>query len=374
VTRFLVAAAAAAAFALAAPVLAAPPQVTGRAFVVENGATGEILLARDASERVPIASITKLMTVLLTLEHARLGDVVTVSPFATAVGESSADLRAGERLTVLELLEAALIQSANDAADALAFHVGHGNEQRFVSMMNAKAQQLGLKDTHFVRPDGLDAPGHVSSARDVTLLARILMHRPIVRQIVRMRAATISGGRTLHTWNDLLSTYPGIFGVKTGHTSAAGWSEVAAARRRGVTIYATLLGSPDRSTRNADLSELLDWGFARYRPAPLVVKGRGYAHAELGYGREPVALVAAGSLTPSVRVGLPLVRRVVAADAADLPVTRGQTLGRVQIFQRGRLLGSVPLVASRSVKRPGLAGRAGWYAARTLDHLGGWFT
>jgi serine-type D-Ala-D-Ala carboxypeptidase (penicillin-binding protein 5/6) len=374
VTRFLVAAAAAAAFALAAPVLAAPPQVTGRAFVVENGATGEILLARDASERVPIASITKLMTVLLTLEHARPGDVVTVSPFATAVGESSADLRAGERLTVLELLEAALIQSANDAADALAFHVGHGNEQRFVSMMNAKAQQLGLKDTHFVRPDGLDAPGHVSSARDVTLLARILMHRPIVRQIVRMRAATISGGRTLHTWNDLLSTYPGIFGVKTGHTSAAGWSEVAAARRRGVTIYATLLGSPDRSTRNADLSELLDWGFARYRPAPLVVKGRGYAHAELGYGREPVALVAAGSLTPSVRVGLPLVRRVVAADAADLPVTRGQTLGRVQIFQRGRLLGSVPLVASRSVKRPGLAGRAGWYAARTLDHLGGWFT
>jgi D-alanyl-D-alanine carboxypeptidase (penicillin-binding protein 5/6) len=374
VTRFLVAAAAAAAFALAAPVFAAPPQVTGRAFVVENGATGEILLARDASERVPIASITKLMTVLLTLEHARPGDVVTVSPFATAVGESSADLRAGERLTVLELLEAALIQSANDAADALAFHVGHGNEQRFVSMMNAKAQQLGLKDTHFVRPDGLDAPGHVSSARDVTLLARILMHRPIVRQIVRMRAATISGGRTLHTWNDLLSTYPGIFGVKTGHTSAAGWSEVAAARRRGVTIYATLLGSPDRSTRNADLSELLDWGFARYRPAPLVVKGRGYAHAELGYGREPLALVAAGSLTPSVRVGLPLVRRVVAADAADLPVTRAQTLGRVQIFQRGRLLGSVPLVASRSVKRPGLAGRAGWYAARTLDHLGGWFT
>jgi serine-type D-Ala-D-Ala carboxypeptidase (penicillin-binding protein 5/6) len=374
VTRLLVAAAAAAAFALAAPVLAAPPQVTGRAFVVENGATGEILLARDASERVPIASITKLMTVLLTLEHARPGDVVTVSPFATAVGESSADLRAGERLTVLELLEAALIQSANDAADALAFHVGHGNEQRFVSMMNAKAQQLGLTDTHFVRPDGLDAPGHVSSARDVTLLARILMHRPIVRQIVRMRAATISGGRTLHTWNDLLSTYPGLFGVKTGHTSAAGWSEVAAARRGGVTIYATLLGSPDRSTRNADLSELLDWGFARYRSAPVVVKGRGYAHAELGYGRGPVALVAAGSLTPSVRVGLPLVRRVVAADAADLPVTRGQTLGRVQIFQRGRLLGSVPLVASHSVKRPGLAGRAGWYAARTLDHLGGWFT
>jgi D-alanyl-D-alanine carboxypeptidase (penicillin-binding protein 5/6) len=365
---------AAAAIALAAPVLAAPPQVTGRAFVVENGVTGEVLLAHDAHERVPIASITKLMTVLLTLEHARPDDVVTVSPFAAGVGESSANLRGGERLTVFELLEAALIQSANDAADALAFHVGHGSEKRFVAMMNAKARRLGLKDTRFVRPDGLDAPGHVSSARDVTLLARILMHRPLVRQIVRMRAATISGGRTLRTWNDLLSSYPGIFGVKTGHTSAAGWSEVAAARRRGVTIYATLLGSPDRATRNADLAELLDWGFARYRPAALVLKGHAYARAELGYGREPLALVAAGSLTPSVRVGLPLVRRVVAADAADLPVTRGQTLGQVQILQGARLLGSVPLVASRSVNGPGLGGRAGWYAARTLDHLGGWFS
>jgi D-alanyl-D-alanine carboxypeptidase (penicillin-binding protein 5/6) len=367
-------AAAAAAFALAAPVLAAPPQLTGRAYLVENGSTGEVLLAHDARERVPVASITKLMTVLLTLEHARPGDVVTVSPRAADVGESSANLRAGERLTVRELLEAALIQSANDAADALADYVGDGSQARFVAMMNAKARRLGLRDTHFVRPDGLDAPGHVSSARDVTLLARIVMHRPLVRQIVRRRAATISGGRTLHTWNDLLSSYPGIFGVKTGHTSAAGWSEIAAARRRGVTVYATLLGSPDRSTRNADLAELLDWGFSRYRPAALVVKGRSYASAELGYGRAPVALVAAGSLTPAVRVGIPLVRRIVAADAADLPVRRGQALGEARVYQRGRLLGRVPLVAARSVGSPGLAGRAGWYARRTLDHMAGWFS
>jgi D-alanyl-D-alanine carboxypeptidase len=369
-----ISAVAAAAIVLAAPVVAAPPQVTGRAFIVENGSTGEVLLAHDARERVPIASITKLMTVLLTLEHGRPADVVTVSPLAAGVGESSAELRPGDRLTVRELVAAALIQSANDAADALASYVGRGSEQQFVAMMNAKARQLGLRDTHFVRPDGLDAPGHVSSARDVTLLARIVMHRPLVRRIVRMRTATISGGRTLRTWNDLLSSYPGSFGVKTGHTAAAGWSEVAAARRRGVTIYATLLGSPDRSTRNADLAELLDWGFAQYRPVPLVVKGRAYGEAELGYGREPLSLVAAGSLTPSVRVGIPLVRRLVAAEAAELPVARGQTLGRVQLFQRGRLLGSVPLVASRSVERPGLAGRAGWYARRTLDHMAGWFS
>jgi D-alanyl-D-alanine carboxypeptidase (penicillin-binding protein 5/6) len=363
-----------AALAFAAPVLGAPPQVTGRAYLVENGVTGEILLAHDLRERVPIASITKLMTVLLTLEHARLSDVVTISPLAAEVGESSANLRAGEQLTVRELLEAALIQSANDAADALAIYVGGGSESRFVAMMNARARRLGLRDTHFARPDGLDAPGHFSSARDVTFLARLLMHRPAVRQIVRQRTATISGGEVLHTWNDLLYSYPGIFGVKTGHTSAAGWSEVAAARRRGVTIYATLLGSPDRATRNTGLVRLLDWGFSRYRPVAVAVKGRAYAYAELGYGKHALALVAAAPLRSAVRVDFRLVGRVVAPDAVTLPVSRGQPLGRLEIFQRGRLLGRVDLVAGRSVSRPGLAGRVGWYAGRTLHHMWDWVT
>jgi serine-type D-Ala-D-Ala carboxypeptidase (penicillin-binding protein 5/6) len=365
---------AAAALALAAPVLAAPPQVTGRAYVVENGATGEVLAARSARARVPIASITKLMTVLLTVERTKPSDLVTVSREAAQVGESSAGLRAGEQLTVRELLEAALIQSANDAADALADYVGKGNEARFVALMNQRARQLGLHDTHYVRPDGLDATGHVSSARDVTLLARILMHRPIVRQIVRQRAASIAGGRTLHTWNDLLSTYPGLFGVKTGHTSLAGWNQVAAARRGSVTVYATLLGSPDRYERNGDLSKLLDWGFSRYRSVRVVTKGQAYARAAVGYGREPVALVAAAALAPSLRVDFPLVRRVIAMNAANLPVSRGETLGQVRIYQRGKLVGAVPLVASRSVSRPGLAGRAGWYATRTLHHMAGWFS
>jgi len=363
-----------AALVLVAPVLAAPPSVTGRAWLVENGATGEILLAHDARQRVPIASITKLMTVLLTLEYTRLSDVVTVSPAAASVGESSANLRAGEQLTVRELLEAALIQSANDAADALADYVGHGDRARFVAMMNAKARRLGLRDTHYVRPDGLDAAGHYSSAHDVTFLARVLMHYPAVRQIVRMRSAAIAGGETLHTWNDLLYSYPGIYGVKTGHTSEAGWSEIAAARRHGVSIYATLIGSPDRGTRNADLTQLLDWGFSRYVVARPVVKGRDYAEAKVAYGRSPLKLVAAASLAAPFRAGRPVVQRVVFPDVVSLPVSRGQSLGQVRVYQRGRLVGVVPLVASRSVERPGLAGRVGWYATRTLHHMAGWFS
>ena len=281
---------AAAALVLAAPALGAAPQVSGRAWIVENGSTGDVLLAHNAAARVPIASITKLMTVLLTLEHTRLNADVTVSPEAASVGESSAGLVAGEHLTVRDLLEAALVASANDAADALASYVGHGSEARFVAMMNARARRLGLTSSHYVRPDGLDAPGHVSSARDVTYLARLLMHRPVIRQIVRMRVATIPGGRVLHTWNDLLYSYPGIFGVKTGHTSEAGWNEVAAARRGGVSIYATLLGSPDRATRNGDLAKLLDRGFSRYVHPRVVVAGRTYAESEPGYGRHALAL------------------------------------------------------------------------------------
>ena len=364
---------AAAALVLAAPVLAAPPpQVTGHSWLVENGTTGEVLVSHDARRRVAIASITKLMTVLLTLEHAHLNDVVTVAPEAAEVGESSVNLHAGDRLTVRELLEAALIQSANDAADALAVYVGHGSESRFVAMMNTRARQLGLSDTHYMRPDGLDAPGHVSSARDVTKLARLLMRRPIVRSIVRTQRATIAGGRVLHTWNDLLATFPGVFGVKTGHTSAAGWNEVASVDRGGAVVYGTILGSPNRATRNTDLSALLRWALSRYRRIPILTPGRVYAEVKVGYGRSPVGLVPAQGLVRSIRIDQPLVQRVVAEAAASLPVSRGERLGEIRVYQRGRLLARKALVAGRTVKRPGAVGRAGFYTGRTVHHIWSW--
>src|SRR5262249_31986674 len=148
----------AAALVLGAPAAASAPAPAARAFLVQDARTSAVLLERNDRERLPIASITKLMTVLLTLERAKLDDVVTVSPAAAAAGESSTSLAPGERMTVRDLLEGALIQSANDAADALAAYVGGGSIQRFVALMNERARQLGLTDTHFVRPDGLDAP------------------------------------------------------------------------------------------------------------------------------------------------------------------------------------------------------------------------
>jgi serine-type D-Ala-D-Ala carboxypeptidase (penicillin-binding protein 5/6) len=363
----------AAAVGLAPSSGAAPPRVDARAWLVQNARTGEVLASHDARRRVAIASITKLMTVLVTLEHARLDDVVRVSPEAAAVGESSIGLQAGELITVRALIEAALIQSANDAAYALAAHVGGGDVDRFVAMMNTRARRLGLTDTHFVRPDGLDAPGHVSSARDVTLLARTLMRRPFVRDVVRRRSA-VAAGRTLRTWNDLLGRFPGLFGVKTGHTSEAGWSEVAAVRRTGLVIYAAILGSPGRSERNAALVRLLRYGISRYRLVEAIAPRHVYARARTGYGLEPVALVASRPAIRAVRVDRPLVERVVAATAIDLPVRQGQRLGEVRVYAGGRLLAHRDLVAARAVERPGLVRRVRWYAGRTLHNLIGFVT
>ena len=365
---------AAAALVFAAPAHAGAPPVSARAFVIQDAATGEVLAQHASWARVPIASITKLMTVLVALEHAHLDDVVNVRSDAAAVGESTINLRAGERISVRDLVEGALIQSANDAADALADYVGHGSSARFVTLMNAKARELGLTRTRFTRPDGLDAPGHLSSARDVTELAEAAMRLPAVRSIVRRRTASISGGRVLHTWNDLLGLFPGLLGVKTGHTAGAGWCEVGAARRFGVTLYATVLGSPTRSQRNADLAALLRWGLSRYRPVWLVKPGRVYLRAEVGYGRDPIAVVPARGVVRPVRIDRPLVERVVAPSALALPVRKGSRLGDVRVYSGRRLVAHVPLIAGRSVSRPGFGGRVGFYAGRTFSHIGRWFT
>ena len=357
-----------AALAFAPAAHAAPPQVNATAYVIEDARTGEVLASSNAHARRPIASITKLMTVRVVLLHHKLTDVVTVDPRAAAVGESTIDLRAGERITIRDLLKGALIQSANDAADALALSVSP-DFTSFAALMNAQAAQLGLRDTHFVRPDGLDAPGHYSSAADVTKLARIVMRTRFVRDTVREETDTISGGRVLHTWDDLLSEFPQTIGVKTGHTNNAGWGQVAAARRRGITVYATLLGSPARATRNDDLESLLIWGLSRYRVIPAVQPARTYAEVAVGFGRGPLALVASKPLLAVARIDRPLTERVVVPTAAVLPVERGQALGRVQIWEGSRLVGTRDLVASRTINKPGLPRRLGWYAGRTLHHL-----
>ena len=356
--------------ALAVVAAAAPPPVDAEAYLVQNSGTGEVLASQDERERLPMASITKLMTAIVALEHASLDDVATISSRTAAVGESTINLRPGERVTLRDLIQAALIQSANDAANAIAAFVGRGSVSRFVDLMNARARQLGLTDTHFANPDGLDAPDHYSSARDVTKLARVAMNKPFIRETVR-RVDVEAAGRNLHTWNDLLSTFPSLIGVKTGHTDGAGWSEVAAARRGGVTIYATLLGGASREGRNADLAGLLAWGLSRYRTVWAIDAGRTYGTVRTAYGKPAVRVVAGKPALRVIHVERPLVERVVLPVEAELPVRKGQRLGEVQVIDRGTVIARSPLVAASAVDRPGALGRVGFYTGRTLHHLGG---
>jgi serine-type D-Ala-D-Ala carboxypeptidase (penicillin-binding protein 5/6) len=362
--------------ALAGPASSAtrPPETNARAVLVADAATGEVLHAENASERLAPASITKLMTALVVLDWARPNERATVPGFIESVGESSIRLRPGERVGVRDLLAALLIQSANDAAYTLAAHVGDGDVRAFVRLMNAKADELGLDDTHFVRPDGLDALGHYSSANDILVLARTAMQRPLIRRLVRLRTMEIVGGRSLFAWNDLLGRFPGLIGVKTGHTEEAGWCQVAAARRDGVTTYAVILGSPTRSRRNKDLAELLEWGLAHYARVTVVEPERAYATAAIPFSDERLSLVPDVPGNAVVRLGRTLVETVTAPALVELPVERGERLGEIVVSDGTRVLARRPLVAAEAVTEASFGARVDWYADRALDEAGGMLT
>jgi D-alanyl-D-alanine carboxypeptidase (penicillin-binding protein 5/6) len=345
------------------------PSVAAAAWflVAEDGA---VLARRNARQPRAIASITKLMTAIVALERVRPSDVVLVSSRAARIGESTVYLRAGERLTVAELLRATLVPSANDAADALALHVGRGSIPRFVGFMNAKARKLGLADTSFANPHGLDAPGHVSSARDATTLVRYALGVPFIRDALDRTSVSLHG-RDFPTTDDLLASWPALIGGKTGHTQAAGWSEAAAAGARGVTVYGTVLGSKTRSARNDALRTLLAFGLTRYWRIAAVDSSRVYAEIETGYGRPAAELIAKRTMVRTVRDDVALVERVIAPASITLPVREGQVLGRVEVLQGSRLVASTSLVAAEAVSEPGVLGKAGWYVRRTAQNFWG---
>ena len=198
---------------------------------------------------------------------------MTVPREAAEVGESSVGLEPGARLTVRDLAIAALVPSANDAATALAAHVGGGSVERFVALMNMKARSLGLTSTHFENPHGLDEAGHVSSARDLTTLLSAALRIPFIRTWSTKPTATIAGGRFLTSTDGLIGKLP-LLGAKTGHTNAAGWSQVAAVEQGGVRITASLLGARSEEQRNAELGALLTWGLGQYHRVRAIDEAR----------------------------------------------------------------------------------------------------
>ena len=359
------------AFAAAQSATAAtpPPDVKASAALLVDGNTGKTLFSLDEDKRLPMASLTKLMTALLTMDKREKDDIVRVQGPAPSVGESTINLQAGERLKVGDLLAAALIQSANDAAYALATDVG-GTVKKFVRMMNDRADELGLEHTHYVVPDGLDTPGHYSSARDIYTLARKDMKHALFRRIVARTDGEIAGGRTLYAWNDLLKTYPGAIGIKTGHTDLAGWSEIAAAERERVTMYSVILGGPSRNRRNHDLAALLDWGFSHYGRVQVISKAEPYAEVAVPFSDQQVALVSEDRVRVTVPLDHALVEKVVSPDTLELPVAQGAPVGEIVIYDGEEVVARRPLVSTATISEPSLPERVRWYADRALDEAG----
>lgn len=326
---------------------ARPPRIAaGSAALVDLGG-GRLLWERRAGERRPIASLTKIMTVLIALESASLDDVVTVSERATAESGSELGLGDGEHIPVEDLLYALLLQSSNDGAIALAEHLG-GSVERFVRMMNRRARQLGLRDTRFFSPHGLDDRGY-STARDLAALTTEAFTHPAFVRIARTKLRVIPAPegppRQIQSRNAMLWLYEGSVGVKTGFTSAAGFCLVSAAERGGRRFAAVLLGSPVAAF--SDAAALLDHGFFTWRVRTLVDEGQELDPISIDGEEVPVETGAA--IEGLVRRGQGAVLRVLADPARRLPLREGDAVGQVVALVEGEEAGRGPLVAAVDV-------------------------
>jgi D-alanyl-D-alanine carboxypeptidase (penicillin-binding protein 5/6) len=349
-----------AALAISAPVGASaaatapkPPSVRAPAAILVEPATGDVVFQRNAGQRRPIASTTKLMTALVTLEHASLDDVMTTITYRGSTAESLAGFRGGERVTVRDLLRALLITSANDAAATLAQRVA-GSRPAFVKLMNAKARALKLTDTHYENPIGLDSPRNYSTATDLAKLTLILRRNAFFRETTNLPRVTLKSGahpRTFANRNVLVRNVPAVNGVKTGHTSTAGYILVGSASRAGVTVVAVVLGDPSESARDSDALNLLKYGLARYHVVTAVKKDQVVGHVALSHrGDEQVDLVAGQTVKRTTRRGDQLVVTVSGAPTTiDGPLPKGARVGTVTVTQRGKVVARVPLQTADAV-------------------------
>jgi D-alanyl-D-alanine carboxypeptidase (penicillin-binding protein 5/6) len=298
---------------------------------------------------------------LVTLERTDPDEVFTAPTYPGGAGESTIGLRSGERMSVHDLLRALMLPSANDAAYDLAVNIG-GSESRFVRLMNAHARALGLDDTHYSTPIGLDDPGNYSTASDLAALAARLMQNPRLAHIVNLPAARLRTGshvRRVVNRNDLVARYGFVDGVKTGHTSGAGYVLVGAAHGNGARVISVVLGTSGIGARDADSLALLRYGVSQFRRVRPVVKGREYARAKVHYfdGRT-VRLVAARGVAFTVRRGRAVRRHVIAPKEVTGPLRAGERVGSVQVLVRGRVVRTVALVTAEPVEAAGFVRKA----------------
>lgn len=326
-----------------------PTLRAGAAILVEAN-TGTVLYAHNEHERRPMASTTKIMTALMALETTPLEELVTVSPQAVRVTGSDAGLRAGQQLTMFELLHGLMLPSGNDAANVVAEHVA-GTQAAFAELMTERAYELGATRTRFANAHGLDNPNHYSTAHDLALLSVTAMRFPTFSQVVRtphFQAQTISA--SWQNTNRLLWGFEGIEGIKTGTTSGAGYCLVAAASRDGMQLISVVLGSPDRWN---DSSRLLEYGFDGFHLLTLASHGDVLAEVRVPGALGTLRAVVDGDFRVVVRAREVNDLQVrVTLDQIRAPIRAGQVVGTLDIFGADqRLVRSVPLEARETVPR-----------------------
>ncbi|MDW5593965.1 D-alanyl-D-alanine carboxypeptidase family protein [Conexibacter stalactiti] len=353
--------------AQAAAKLPAPPKLSGASGAVFEASTGTPLYGVDAGERRLIASTTKIMTALVAVDELSLREVCAASGYRPSPIETQIGLQPGERMRVSDLLRALLLPSANDAAEALAV-CASGSRGAFIDAMNAKARALGLTDTHFATPVGLDSAGNYSTAADLARMGIALRRNRFLARTVDLRAFSLTSGavpRTVVNRNGLVQSVSWVDGVKTGHTNAAGYLLVASATRRGVTYVAAVTGTPSESARDADALALLRWAFATHAFETPVRSQQVFARARLKYRPEDeIDLIATRTVRELTRRDARVAVAVRAPEELQGPLPQNAVVGTLTVRIAGRVVATVPLVTATAVPEVGLFERAGDAIAR----------
>ena len=344
----------AAVLALPAPATAlAPPQLSASTAALIEQSTGQQLYGLNPYREVAIASTTKMMTALLTLEHVhRLGIEFAQNNYVPAPIDSQIGLRPGELMSVHDLLIAMLLPSADDAAEDLAYNVGRQSIGYFVGMMNVRARELHLDHTHYSTPIGLDTPGNYSSASNLVMLARyLLLTQPFFRGVVSLPASPLHTGPVgfVVNRNDLVARYRWINGVKTGHTVGAGYVLVGSGTQGGMTLISAVLGTSSEASRDANTVALLSWGFANFHLVTPVRRGMVLARPTVRSQSRHAIVVAARTYKSVFARATPIRLRVSVPAQLVGPIAAGARVGTVFVLAGGRAVATIPLLLRKAL-------------------------
>lgn len=337
-----------------------------RAALLMEYETGEVLFEQQADERYPMASVTKIMSLILIFEEIQAGrlsmtEKITISPTAAAMTGSEAFLDAGQQYTVSDLIKTIIVVSANDSVVAMAEHIA-GDEDMFVQKMNARAQKMGLKNTHFMDCTGLSDENHYSSARDIAVMSKLLLSFPEYFTYSRIWTDTLThnGGRIteLTNTNKLVRFYEGADGVKTGYTSTAMHCISASAKRNNIRFIAVVLGAPSSDERFEAAKKMLNYGFANYSLQKLVEEGSEIAN-ELritGARQGSVKALVKSNISKLVQKGeeVKAERVITWNEGLCAPVKKGDVIGKISLYENGKLIGSSDIVAGEEIAEAGI--------------------